>query len=354
MLQVHSESLECKVSAQRMWHGLFKDGHNCLPKAMPHHVLSVEYPHGQIGFHQPGHERLIKLRKALSDEGKEAEKHVEKEEAVVKKEAEKVGKEVKEKTEELVGGAEKEGEEAKKKAQGVVAKAVGGVQKVGGQVKETVVGVGEGVIKKAKEVVGGAEKVGEEVKEKAKEEAKKVEKVGGEVKWKAEEEAKEVEKEAHKLEEEVKEVGKEAHKVEEKEGEALHKEGEKVGEFLHHGEKEAEGALHKLGEFLHHEELWIHEKIEEVDHELMKITVRVAGGAFIGSLLKHCSHTFHLNHHFSLAGAGSLLHWTSHFDTLPLSAFHPSYLDKLKLHALAPFHAVEEYLLKHDDYIAHK
>ncbi|KAI5070062.1 hypothetical protein GOP47_0014405 [Adiantum capillus-veneris] len=305
MVQVCGESVECKVSAERMWHGLFKDAHNCLPKALPHHVLSVEYPHGQLGFHLPGHERLIKLHKALCEEVHEVEKHLKEEEALVKEEVEKVGKEVHFEEEKVGKELHKEEDWGKDK----VCEVVGRVEK---EAKEKVEDVGKEAHALKEEVHKGEHFVEDEVDDAAHEVAKVTQKV---------------------LEKEAK-VAKKAANIVEK---VLHKEGELLG-----------ATFHKVDAFLQHEGLWVKEKIEEVHHEGFKITISVLAGGLIGVLFKHCKHTFELKD--TSLGHGSILHWTSEFETLFSAAHYLHAYEKLKQHALAPFHSVESYLLKHDDY----
>lgn len=296
MVQVCHEIVECKVSAERMWHGLFKDAHNCLPKALPLHVLAVEYPHAQHGFHHLGHERIIKLRKALCEEADEAEKHFEKEEALAKGEAEKIGEEV-----------HKEGEAVKKKTEEVVCRAE----------------------EEAKKEEEGAAKEAHKLKEMLEEEAHK---------------------EEHSAEKEFDSAAYAAKKVLHKEAEEGHKLANKVEKALHKEEGRVGGAFHKVGAFLHQEELWIREKIEEVEDKAHKITISVLGGGLIGSLFKHCKHTFELKD-TNTSAHGSILHWTSEFETLHSAIHHHHSFEKLKKHTLTPFHSVEAYLLEHDDYV---
>ncbi|MCO5568317.1 hypothetical protein L7F22_022016 [Adiantum nelumboides] len=353
MVQVCGESVECKVSKERMWHGLFKDAHNCLPKALPHHVRCVEYPPGQLGFHLPGHERLIKLHKglgvhlvaALSEEIHEAQKNLKEEEALVKEEAEKVAEElhkeeelVKAKAGEVVGGVEKE---AKIKVEEVGKEAHALEEGVHKEAKEKV----EEVDKKAHACEEGVHKGALLAEKEAKE---KVEEVGKKVHFLDEG----VHKEAHFAEKEVGAVAQEAAKVTEtvlhKEADVAHKAASIVEKMLHKQGELVGATLHKVDAFLQHEELWVKEKIEEVHQEVLKISITVLAGGLMGVLFKHCKHSFELKD--SPHGHGSIFHWTSEFETLSSAVHYLHSYEKLKQHALAPFHSVESYLLKHDDY----
>ncbi|RZC93983.1 hypothetical protein C5167_016676 [Papaver somniferum] len=44
------ETLHCTVSAHIMFHAMFLDAHNLMPKVMPHAVKSVDFVSGDGGF----------------------------------------------------------------------------------------------------------------------------------------------------------------------------------------------------------------------------------------------------------------------------------------------------------------
>eukprot|EP00250_Pteridium_aquilinum_P001024 c11208_g1_i1 orf=124-642(+) len=73
-MEVCSDKVECKVAAKRMWQAAFIDGHNCLPKALPHAVSHVSYQ-GQP--FSPGNSfRTIHMDKSYAEQNAK-EKHPE-------------------------------------------------------------------------------------------------------------------------------------------------------------------------------------------------------------------------------------------------------------------------------------
>ncbi|KAI3863694.1 hypothetical protein MKW98_031286 [Papaver atlanticum] len=64
------ETLHCPVDAQRMFHAMFLDAHNLMPKIMPHAVKSVDFVSGdggsgsiqQVNFCEGGPVKYVKNR----------------------------------------------------------------------------------------------------------------------------------------------------------------------------------------------------------------------------------------------------------------------------------------------------
>lgn len=295
MAQICCESYECKVPAKRMWYGLFKDAHNCLPKALPHKIASVEYPegHGLVA----GAVRIIKFHKAvgtLHKAGEAAEKFVHEEALLVKETAE-----------EVVHTVHKAGEAAEKLAH-----------------EEALL-----VKMKAEEAGCTVLKAGEATEEL-------------------------LHHEAHLAEKKTEEVGGTIHKV----GEAVEKLPHEEALFVKEKAEEGVDITHKVGDeaekFIDHEVLFVKEKIEEVDHDAFKIKVAVLGGGLLAFLFKHYKHTFEIKEGPPAHGGGCFVHWTTEFETLAAHVVLHHALDELKETVLEPVKKVEAYLLEHHDHYA--